>query len=130
MKKLFAAAGLSTCIVMMAAAPAMARTSVDVHIGIGVPGVYVYPAPVYPAPVYVHPHPVYVQPQPVYVQPYPVYVHPRPVHAHPPHHHWQERSSRIRHGQPYGHGHHPYGDRDRDGVPNRWDYRPHNPYRH
>ena len=57
----------------------------------------------------------YVQPAPVYVQPEPVYVYPR-------------------HGY-YGHRHHgrrggPWGDADRDGVPNRYDSRPHNPYRY
>lgn len=123
MSKFFAAAGLSTCLAMLVAAPAMARTSVDVHIGIGVPGAYVYPAPVYPAPVYVQPHPVYVQP-------YPVYVYPRTIPVHPPHYHTHDRPSRIGHGRPYGHSVHPYGDRDRDGIQNRWDYRPHNPYRH
>jgi hypothetical protein len=123
MKKFSALAGLLTGSMMLAATPTLARTNVDVHIGIGVPGVYVYPAPVYPAPVYVHP-------QPVYVQPYPVYVQPRPVYVHPPHFHRHDRSDHFRNGRPHAHGHYPHGDRDRDGIPNRWDYRPHNPYRH
>jgi hypothetical protein len=129
MKKYFTVAGLFTCATLMVAAPAMARVNVDVHIG--VPGVYVQPAPVYvePQPVYVQPQPVYVQPQPVYVQPYPVYVYPRPVHVHPQHSHGV-RPGHFRDGHPYSSGYSPYGDRDRDGIPNRWDYRPHNPYRH
>lgn len=56
--------------------------------------------------------PVYVQPRPVYVQPRPVYVHPRPYYVERHH----------RHG--YRH------DRDRDGVPNRYDRRPNNPHRY
>lgn len=87
---------------MLAAAPAMARVNVDLNIG--VPGVYVA------EPVYVQPQPVYMQPQPVYVQPQPVY------YAHPRHY-------RHRH---YSHHRH---DRDGDGVPNRYDHRPDNPYR-
>lgn len=57
-----------------AAVPAVSETNVDINIG--VPGVYVAPAPVVvqPRPVIVQPQPVYVQPQPVYVQPQPVYV--------------------------------------------------------
>lgn len=118
MKKLLAAAGTLTCATLMLAAPAMARVNVDLHVGVGLPGVYVYPAP------------VYAHPQPMYVQPYPVYVHPAPVYAPPPHAHWHRPSGHFRQGPAYGHGYHPYGDRDRDGIPNRWDHRPRNPYRH
>lgn len=116
MKRFFAAAGLFAGVTLMVAAPAMARTNVDLHIGIGVPGVYAYPAP---APVY--PAPVYIQPQPVYVQPYPAYVYPRPAYAYPVHSDWHGGHRHFRNGNPYG-------DRDRDGVPNRWDHRPNNPY--
>lgn len=119
-KSLFALTGLAACATLVfAAAPAMARVNVDVHIGVP-GGYYVQPAPVYvqPAPVYVHPRPVYVNPQPVYVHPAPVYVQPAPlaVDRYPSHRH---------HHAPYG-----YRDRDGDGVPNRWDRRPENPYRH
>ena len=94
-----------------AASVAHART--DVVLSIGVPLGYVQPAP-----VYVQPQPVYVQPQPVYyVQPQAVYVQPQPVYYYYGH----ER----RHGR-----HHGWRDADRDGVPNRYDRAPHNPYRY
>ncbi|HTH45001.1 MAG TPA: hypothetical protein VL528_07960 [Oxalicibacterium sp.] len=57
-----------------------------------------------PAPVYVAPRPVYMQPRPVYVAPQPVYY---VKHRH--HRRWH--------------------DRDRDGVPDRYDHHPRNPYR-
>jgi len=89
---------------LVGASAAHARSDVFFSIGIQAPfGV------VQPAPVYVHPQPVYVEPAPVYVQPQPVYVQPRPVRHH-------------RRGA--------WGDADRDGVPNRYDRRPHNPYRY
>jgi len=97
------------------ASAAHART--DVSVSIGVP-IYGYAQP---APVYVQPRPVYVQPRPVYVQPAPVYGH-RPVYVQPQpvyyggHRHWNQR-----HGA--------WGDADRDGVANRYDRAPHNPYR-
>jgi hypothetical protein len=123
MKKSLVAAGLFAGVtLMMAATPALARVDVDLNIGIPGP-VYVQPAPVYapPRPVYVQPAPVYVQPAPVYVQPAPVYVQPRPVYAEP---HWR--------GGDRHHHHHGRGmrDSDRDGVPNRYDARPNNPYRY
>jgi hypothetical protein len=51
--------------------------------------------------------PIYSQPYPVYAQPYPVYTQPVPVVRYPA----------------YPRGYHPaaYGDRDRDGIPNRYD---------
>ncbi len=87
---------------LAAAGAAQARGDVHFSIGVGTP-VYVQPAPIYvpPPPVYVQPRPVYVQPQPVYVQPSYGYGHPRRG---------------------------PWGDRDRDGIPNahdRWDNRQH-----
>lgn len=54
-----------------------------------------------------------MQPAPVYVQPAPVYVQPQPVY----------------HGHGGYHRRGAWGDADRDGVPNRCDSRPHNPYR-
>ena len=81
------------------------------------------------APVYVEPAPVYVQPQPVYA---PAYVESQPVYVAPQieyrygddwrRHGWREEH---RHVRLYG----PYGDYDRDGVPNRFDRFPANPYR-
>jgi hypothetical protein len=59
------------------------------------------------------PAPVYVAPRPVYVQPRPVYVAPQPVYYVKPHHHHRRW----------------HRDRDRDGVPDRWDHHPRNPYR-
>jgi hypothetical protein len=58
---------------------------------------------------------VYLQPQPVYVQPQPVYVQPQPVYYDRPHRSHHRRGA--------------WGDADRDGVPNRYDREPYNPYR-
>ncbi|HEX2544334.1 MAG TPA: hypothetical protein VHL79_05625 [Ramlibacter sp.] len=80
----------------------------------------------------------YVQPAPVYVQPAPVYTYPSGVY------YYQEpRVSRRgpwgdadRDGIPNRYDRYDnsrrggYGDRDRDGVPNRFDRAPHNPYRY
>jgi hypothetical protein len=107
---------LLAAIALMAAAPAMAR--VDVDINVGVPGAYVAPAPYGPPPRYLGP-PAYVQPAPVYVQPGPVYVQPRPVYREE----WREREWRHRHGGGRW-------DHDGDGVPDRYDRRPNNPYRY
>ena len=117
---------LLTGVALLASAPAMAR--VDVDIQVGVPGGYIAPAPygppprylappayVQPGPVYAQPGPVYVQPGPVYVQPGPVYVQPRPVYRED----WR-----------HGHGGGRRWDHDGDGVPNRHDRRPNNPYRY
>lgn len=121
---------------LTAAATAHARSDLVFSIGIHAPLGHVQPAPVYvqPAPVYVHPAPVYVQPRPVYVQPSPYH------YDHRPHHHrrgpWGDAD---RDGIPnihdrYPHGRHGHafrggwGDRDRDGVPNRYDRAPHNPH--
>jgi hypothetical protein len=88
------------------------------------------------APVrYVQPAPVYVQPQPVYVQPQPVYYGGYRSHRRGP---WGDAD---RDGVPnvYDRDSRHYdgrtahrggwGDADRDGVPNRYDHAPHNPYR-
>jgi hypothetical protein len=92
---------------LAATSAAHARSDVSLSIGIGVP----IGAPVYvqPQPVYVQPQPVWVQPRPVFVQPQPVYVQPQPVYGYRDHHH-------NRRG--------PWGDADRDGVPNRYDRHP------
>ena len=104
---------------LAAASAAHARSDVQFSIGFQAPIGYYEPAPVYsqPAPVYYEPAPVYYEPQPVYVQPRQVYVEPQPVYYH-------ERHRRH-------HGHRgPWGDADRDGVPNRYDREPFNPYRY
>lgn len=114
-KYLDVAAGMMAAVALtLAANPAMARTNVDISIGI--PGV-----------IYAQPEPVYVQPRPVYVQPQPVYVQPRPVYVERYHggRHWRGRDQ-DRDGIPNRFDR----DRDGDGAPNRWDRRPHNPYRY
>ncbi len=121
MKRLFSAKPLLAAAVLVAglvaASAAHARSDVFLSIGVNVLFGYVEPAPVYvqPAPVYAQPQPVYVQPQPVYVQPYPVYTQPQPVYYGSHRHHGRR-------------GH--WRDHDRDGVPNRYDRAPHNPYRY
>lgn len=112
MNRFFSAKPLLAAAVAIGAltAGSAAHARADVFLSIGIPGVYVQPAP-----VYVQPQPVYVQPQPVYVQPRPVYLQPQPVY-------FEGR----RHGH---HRHGPWGDADRDGVPNRFDHAPYNPYR-
>jgi hypothetical protein len=101
-----AAAGLA-CAAAFMSAPAAAYTSVGVQIGI-------------PGPVYVAPQPaqVYV-PQSSYgvyaAQPTQVYVAPRG--------HYYEQTQWERRGDRWDHRRHGPGraDRDRDGVPNRFD---------
>ena len=95
------------CVGFAAAGAAHARSDVVVTFGVQAPYGYGYAQP-----VYVQPQPVYVQPQPVYVQPGYGYGHDR-GHRH----HRQHRRG-------------PWGDADRDGVPNRYDHAPHNPYRY
>jgi len=114
------AAAMLAGIAMLSSAPAMARVDVDVNVGI--PGTYLNPPlpspPRYvpPGPVYVQPGPVYVQPGPVYVPPGPVYVQPRPMYRDD----WRERR---------WHDHGRRWDWDGDGVPNRYDRRPNDPWR-
>lgn len=132
----------------------------ELHVTVGVQpasSYYVQPAPVYvqPAPVYVQPRPVYTQPRPVYVQPAP-YGYTR--HDGWDDRRWQRRGPygdhdrdgianvydpdsprNRRHARIYG----PYGDLDRDGIRNiddrdrdgdgirnRRDRAPENPYRY
>ncbi|MEO8407045.1 MAG: thrombospondin type 3 repeat-containing protein [Oxalobacteraceae bacterium] len=108
-------AGLfSGAVLMLAAAPAMARA--DVSINIGAPGFYVQPAP-----VYVQRRPVYEQPQPYYMdQQYREVRYQRGWEGR----HWPRRDlDRDGISNRYDR------DRDGDGVPNRFDRRPNNPYR-
>ena len=106
---------------LAATTAAQARTDVVFSVGLQAPLAYVQPAPVYvqPAPVYYErPAPVYYeQAAPVYyAQPRAVYVQPQPVYYESYRHHHH------RHGG--------WGDADRDGVPNRYDRAPNNPYRY
>ena len=98
-------AGAGAALALGAASVAHARSDVHFSIGLNAPIGYVQPAPIYyqPQPVY------YVQPAPVYVQAQPVY-----YYGHQPRH--------VRHGA--------WRDADRDGVPNRYDRAPRNPYRY
>jgi hypothetical protein len=96
---------------LAATTAAQARSDVVFSIGVNAPYGYVQPQP-----VYVQPQPVYMEPQPVYVQPRTVYMQPEPVY-------YEQR----------WHRHHRHGgwrDADRDGVPNRYDRAPNNPYRY
>jgi hypothetical protein len=103
---------------LAAASAAQARSDVVFSIGLNAPYGYAQPAPVYAQPqsVYYEPAPAYYEPAPVYYQQQqPVYYAPQPVYyGH--RHRWHER-----HGA--------WGDTDRDGVPNRYDRWPNNPYR-
>lgn len=104
----------------LGASAASAQVWGSVSINLPGPPVAVMPAP----PVYVRPAPVYVQPAPrAYGYGY-------------------GRDNYYRHGRGHGdgyYGHRDYGhrdyrgarwDRDGDGVPNRYDRRPGNPYRY
>jgi hypothetical protein len=132
MKRLFSAKPFVAAAIAFgalgAASAAHARSDVFFSIGVQAPGVYGYAEP---APVYVEPRPVYVEPQPVYVQPRPVYVQPQPVYYGRG---WDDRATVVyerdhrRHWR-HDHRHGPYGDWDNDGVPNRFDRAPGNPYR-
>ncbi|MDN3919138.1 hypothetical protein QWJ38_02480 [Pelomonas sp. PFR6] len=114
----------------LGAKAAQAHTDVRWSVSIGLPAlpVYVAPAPVYAPP----PPPVVYAPAPVYVPPAPVVVYGgAPVRS------YYGGNYGGYYGGGYGHrgGHH-HGqpqqvrwDRDRDGVPDRWDRRPDNPYR-
>lgn len=110
MKRLLTAkAVLATTVALGAlAAASTAQARTDVYLSLGVPV----------APVYVQPEPVYVAPQPVYVQPRSYYVQPAPVYYYG----GERRHHHRRHGG--------WGDADRDGVPNRLDRAPGNPYRY
>ncbi|AMO24459.1 hypothetical protein GCM10027034_12710 [Ramlibacter solisilvae] len=111
-------------IAALAAAAALASLPAAAHTSIGVQiGVPAYAQPVYAQPVYAQP----VYPQPVYVRPAPVVVYPAvPANRAWAHGYWQgngyagvpQRTAYVR------------GDRDHDGVPNRWDRAPNNPYRY
>jgi hypothetical protein len=104
----------------LAAGSAQAGSNVHFSIGVHAPIGYVQPAP-----VYVQPQPVYVQPQPVYVQPQAVYVQPQVVYAEPVY----VQPQPVYYGHHRGHRRGAWGDYDRDGVPNRYDRFPGNPYR-
>lgn len=104
---------------------AHARGDVRWSVSIGVPAV--------PAAVYVEPAPVYmVPPPPVYYAPppRPVYVmQPAPVVYGPPAYGYYDRPYRDGYRRYHHHEHRGYRDSDRDGVPDRYDRRPGDPWR-
>jgi len=108
MNRLFSAKPLLAAAIAIgalgAATAAQARSDVVFSIGINAPLGYVQPAP-----VYVQPAPVYYQSQPVYYQ-----YQTQPVY-YVNHHRAHNRRGA-------------WGDADRDGVPNRYDRAPGNPY--
>ena len=120
MKRLFSAKTIAVTALALGAvgAASAAHARSDVFFSIAVPGAYVSNAPVYaPQPVYVA-RPVYQYEQPAYYgNGYygngVTYVYERDHRRH-----W-------RHDRRFG----PYGDRDHDGVVNRYDRAPRNPYR-
>jgi len=114
MKRLLSAKSIAVAALALGAvgAASAAHARSDVFFSIGVPGAYVSNAP-----VYVQPQPVYVQPQPVYVDPQPVY-YGRGYYERDHRRYWRHEHRRG-----------PYGDWDHDGVPNRFDRAPGNPYR-
>jgi hypothetical protein len=122
-KTLLSVAAVVAAAGVMMAAPAEARTSVTLAIGGGVPYGYAYPGYGYVQPGYVQP---YVQPGYVYTQP--SYVYPQPAYVAP-----QVYIGGGYGGYGYGYGQRGYysgrGDRDHDGVPNRFDRAPRNPRR-
>lgn len=110
-------AAVATAAALLAAGTARAS---DVHwsIGISLPpvGTVISNAPVYaPPPVVYAPAPVVYAPPPVVYQPAPRVVYPAPVVV--------SRPVPVVYGQPYYGHRHGWGDRDRDGIPNRYDRR-------
>jgi hypothetical protein len=99
-------------------APAQARTSINLSIGTGVPYGYAQPGYVYSQPSYVYTQPSYVYTEPSYVYTQPSYVYTQPSYI------YYDGGHRRHHRGWSGH------DRDRDGVPDRFDRRPNNPRRY
>jgi hypothetical protein len=122
MNRLFSAKPLLAAAIaigaLATASAAQARSDVVFSIGINAPYGYVQPAPVYvqPQSVYYQPAPVYYEPAPAYYQPAPTYYQPQPVYYVNRNHRHHERHGGWR-------------DADGDGVPNRYDRAPNNPYR-
>jgi hypothetical protein len=118
MKRLFSAKSLLVAAVALGAAGvASAHTDVVLSLGVNAPLGYVQP--------YVQPQPVYVQSQ-AYVQPEVVYYG----------HDWRRREELRREEmrreewrRHHGWERSAWADADHDGVPNRYDRAPYNPYR-
>jgi hypothetical protein len=106
---------------------AQAHTDVQWSVSIGLPFLPIYAQP---APVYVQPAPVYAQPVPVYVQPAPVYVQAAPVIVSGPAVVYGRPLVVYRRAPPvYEYRHPARWDRDGDGIANRYDRHPGNPWR-
>jgi hypothetical protein len=131
MQRLFSAKSIVAAAVALGAvglaSVAHARSDVTLSIGVNSPYGYGYVQSA-PAPVYVDPRPVYVQPQSVYVQPGTTYY----GYGHD----WRreewrrEQLRREEWRRHHGWEHNRWADADHDGVPNRYDRAPYNPYRH
>jgi hypothetical protein len=121
MKRLFSAKSLLVAAVALGAVgAASARTDVVLSLGVNAPYGYVQSAP-----VYVEPQPVYVQPRAVYVEPQTVYYRGDWRREELRREEWRRAEFRRHHGWE----HSAYADYDHDGVPNRYDRAPYNPYR-
>jgi hypothetical protein len=118
MKRLFSAKTLAVAAIALGAvgvaSAAHARSDVVFSIGVNAPYAYGY---VQPAPVYVQPQPVYAQPEVVYYGGWGRDNWRREE--------WRHRESWYRNYWQRS----PRADYDHDGVPNRYDRAPANPYR-
>jgi hypothetical protein len=122
MKRLISAKTLAAAAVAIGAigvaSAAHARSDVFFSIGVQAPYGYVQPAP------------VYVQPQPNFV-PYPPAYYGNGYYNNGYYDNGATIVYERDHRRHYRNGHRsgPWGDADRDGVVNRYDRAPHNPYR-
>lgn len=126
MKRLFSAKSLLVAAVALgavgAASAAHARSDVTLSIGLNTPYSYGY----------VQSQPVYVEPQPAYVQPREVYVQPEVVYYGNDWRREEWRRAEFRRAEwrrHHGWERSAWADSDHDGVPNRYDRAPNNPYR-
>lgn len=112
-KKTWMALGAAAAAAVALASPAAHAGNASIYLNIG------QSAPYYG---YGYQEPAYVYTQPTYVYTQPGYVYTQPSYGH--RHHY--RRDRDRDGIPNRFDR----DRDGDGVPNRFDRRPNNPYRY
>lgn len=125
-----AALALGTALALLAPGAAQANPDVRWSVTIGSPGHghHGHPGVVYVPPpsrgVYVHPAPVIYGP--------PAYGHYRERRHHHKHHHhhYYQRDDDDDDDDRHHHRRGARRDSDRDGVPDRWDRRPENPWRY
>jgi hypothetical protein len=129
MKRLFSAKALVAATVALGAVAAASAAHARSDVILSI-GVNVPYGYVQPAPVYVQPRPVYVQPQTVY------YGHDRRYERSGPFGDWDRDGIPNRFDRDsrfydprVAYRHGGWRDADRDGVPNRYDHAPTNPYR-